>query len=354
MKVLFLTARADLGGGPEHLYQLLRHKPDTVEAFVACPSDKPYRDRYCAIVGEGNTTDLPHRSFSLGSLLKIAALIRRSDVDVLHSHGKGAGLYARLLGLITGRPVVHTFHGLHIGEYSAASKSLYLLLERALGFLTRKAICVSQGEAAQIRKAGFVSPDKLTVIPNGIEIPTAVTRPLWDGGMLRILAVNRFDHQKNPDLMIDIACALFQKIDFRLDVIGTGDRIKEIRAKVQQEGLAEKIRIVGGVPNPRDYFRQAHVFLSTSRWEGMPLAVLEAMSEGLFVLATDVVGNADVIQSGSNGYLFKTPEDATQILNTLTPESWKHVADRARKDAKANYSATVMAEKTFQTLESCC
>ena len=353
MRVLFLTVRADLGGGPEHLYQLLRHKPETVTAFVACPKDKPYYDRFRKITGEESIVELPHRSFSLRALLKVAAFIKTSKVDILHSHGKGAGLYARLLGLITGRPVVHTFHGLHVGTYSQAKKAAYLVLERALGRCTRKAICVSQGEASVIQSTGLIALQKLVVIPNGIEIPNTVSRPAWDGGTLRIVAVNRYDHQKNPDLLIDIARALVNTVDFQMEVIGTGHRIDDIQARVTREGLDQNVRLIGGVPNPREYFRSAHVFLSTSRWEGMPLAVLEAMSEGLFVLATNVVGNADIIQSGTNGYLFQTRDEAVHLLRTLTSDTWKQTACQARKTAASEHSASVMADRTFYMLENC-
>lgn len=348
MKILFLTVRADLGGGPEHLYQLIRHRPEGIEAYVACPEDKPYFDRYGALLGPGRIIPLPHRSFSPAALAAAAAFIRREGIDVLHSHGKGAGLYARLLGLWCRRPVVHTFHGLHIGEYGAVKRYLYLGLERFLGRGTQMAICVSEGEAQLVRDAGFLPSGRLAVIPNGIEIPGNITRPEWDGGPLRILAVNRFDHQKNPDLLVDIAKALGPAADFHLDVIGTGARIEEIQARIGREGLSAQVTLHGGVDTPRDYFRRAHVFLSTSRWEGMPLAVLEAMSEGLCVLATDVVGNADVIRDGETGRLFRSAGEAAGILGSLTVPDWARLGTAARREAETEYAAAVMAARTYQ------
>ncbi|CUH99098.1 glycosyltransferase [Leisingera aquaemixtae] len=348
MKVLFLTVRADLGGGPEHLYQLLKHRPKGIGAYVACPDDKPYHDRYRALLGPDRIVPLPHRAFSLGSLAATARFIRREGIDVLHSHGKGAGLYARVLGLWTGRPVVHTFHGLHTGEYSPLKKALYLRLEQLLGLGTQKAICVSEGEARLIREAGVSRADKLAVIPNGIEIPETVTRPRWDGGMLRLLAVSRYDHQKNPDLLIDIAKALSGSLRFHLDVIGTGERLPQIQQRLNDEGLAQHVTLHGGVANPRDHFRRAHAFVSTSRWEGMPLAVLEAMSEALCVLATDVVGNADVIRDGKTGRLFRTSDEAVRMLQGLTVEDCARLSAAARREAEQTYSADVMAAKTYQ------
>ncbi|EDZ45193.1 glycosyl transferase, group 1/2 family protein [Rhodobacterales bacterium Y4I] len=348
MKVLFLTVRADLGGGPEHLYQLLKHRPEGIGAYVACPDDKPYHDRYRALLGDDRIVPLPHRAFSLGALAAIARFIRREGIDVLHSHGKGAGLYARVLGLLTGRPVVHTFHGLHTGEYSPLKKTLYLRLEQILGWGTQKAICVSEGEARLIREAGVIRGAKLAMIPNGIEIPETVTRPQWDGGALRMLAVSRYDHQKNPDLLIDIAKTLSGRLRFHLDVIGTGERLPQIQQRLNDEGLAQHVTLHGGVANPRDYFRRTHVFVSTSRWEGMPLAVLEAMSEGLCVLATDVVGNADVVREGDTGRLFRTADEAVGILHRLTAAECANLSAAARREAEQTYSADVMAAKTYQ------
>lgn len=350
MKVLFLTVRADLGGGPEHLYQLLAHCPPDVTAYVACPDDKPYHDRFASLVTSERLIDLPHRAFSWSALRRVARFVREHDIDVLHSHGKGAGLYSRLLGLMTGRPVVHTFHGLHIGDYSPVKKAIYLTLERALSWMTRTAICVSQGEADLIAAAGFIPMTKVEVIENGIAIPPEVTRPDWTGGPLRLLAVNRYDHQKNPDLLIEIATKLAGRVDFHLDVIGTGERLGDIQTRVTETGLAGMVTLHGGVTNPRDYFRQAHVFVSTSRWEGMPLAVLEAMSEALCVLATDVVGNQDVIRTARNGLLFTTADQAADQLAALSPADWSTYAQEARTDAQARYSAQQMARRTFAVI----
>jgi glycosyltransferase involved in cell wall biosynthesis len=352
MNVLFITVRADIGGGPEHLFQLLLHKPASVNAFVACPNDKPYRDRFESLVGRAHMTEVPHRAFSMRAFFDLARFIKTHKIDVVHSHGKGAGLYARLLRIVTGVHVVHTFHGLHIGDYGRAKRALYLGLERGLCRLTSTAICVSKGEAALIRDNALIADQKRIVIDNGVAVPNEITRPIWDGGPLRLLAVNRYDYQKNPDLLVDIAAKLKPSIPFHLDVIGTGDRIDDIRATIHTADLDDCVTIHGGVSTPRDYFRAAHVFVSTSRWEGMPLAVLEAMSEGLCVIATNVVGNNDVLRHGENGLLFETVDQAAMQLIDLTPALCATLSQQARADALDHYSAEVMAQKTYAVLTS--
>ncbi|MCH2165773.1 MAG: glycosyltransferase [Marinovum sp.] len=116
MKILFLTVRADLGGGPEHLLQLIAHAPEGSEVYVGCPRDEPYHQRYVDFLGAERIIEIPHRSFKLSALRALARVIRQQGIAVVHSHGKGAGLYGRILAAITPAQSVHTFHGLHVAN----------------------------------------------------------------------------------------------------------------------------------------------------------------------------------------------------------------------------------------------
>ena len=99
---------------------------------------------------------------------------------------------------------------------------------------------------------------------------------------------------------------------------------------------------------------EADVFLSTSRWEGMPLAVLEAMSEGLPVVATKVVGNLDVMQENVEGIFFKD-DDATSALlaleKMLSNEYRLKCSDAARKSVEENYSLSKMVNETVRVYQ---
>ena len=64
MNVLIISARADYGGGPEHIYQLIKNSSKDIEYFIACPKEKPYWDLYTELVGE-KKIEIPHRKFSL-------------------------------------------------------------------------------------------------------------------------------------------------------------------------------------------------------------------------------------------------------------------------------------------------
>ena len=355
-RVLAITARADIGGGPEHLFQLCRSLGDQARVTIACPPDAPYDARYRTLSNVEQVVEIPHRAFTWSALMRLRQICKDAQIDLIHSHGKGAGLYGRLLGMFTGTPVVHTFHGLHVGEYGIAKKSLYLGLETVLGWWTRAAIAVSDGEAAGLRAARILKPSKLNVIPNGVELGEA-SRPRSDLPPLRVLAVSRYDYQKNAKLCLDIAAEIKERgLPIEIRAIGTGEALEECQARVVEEALEGQITLAGPTNKPRDDMRWAHVFLSTSRWEGMPLAVLEAMSEGCVPVLTDVVGNRDVLSARLADGLFRS-EDASDGADRLVallqnPNALAALSIEARETVAAHFSVDEMARKTAEIYDA--
>ena len=174
--ILQITLRADIGGGPEHLYRLVKGFLPNINCFIAAPNDEPYYNLFKEIVGENNLIEIPHRKFELSSLFLLRNVVKNKSISIIHSHGKGAGIYSRLLGILTRKKVIHTFHGFHIGNYNSVQKKLYILLEKLLSKFTDKIITVSEGEKQEILDAGICNSRKIVVITNGVEIqPVKVT-----------------------------------------------------------------------------------------------------------------------------------------------------------------------------------
>lgn len=353
LKVLHVTASASHGGGGEHLWLLLRHlSGHGVESCVAAPKDEPYWRRFADCVGEAAMLEIPHRRFRPGALFALAAFARGQKVDLLHSHGKGAGLYARLAGLLTGIACVHTFHGIHRGTMGACAWWLYRQLERALGRATRAGIAVSAGERQQILRLGFCPPERLGLIPNGVHCPPQEAGPAPQARR-DIVHVTRFDPaQKNTEALVPIALALRQAgrlARFRFVVLGDGPGRAALEAEVARRGLREHFVFAGAVPSIRPFLKEAFCCLSTSRWEGLPLALLEAMSEAVPVVATDVVGNRDAVAHGQTGLLFppEAPQEAARaVLRLEEPGLWERLASGARQRAGREFSVQAMVEAT--------
>lgn len=358
MNILHISVRADFGGGPEHIYQQIldQFKRHNIRPFLACPNDYPYYERYSTIVGSENIVVIPHRKFNVFKLFSILKFIRANKIDAVHSHGKGAGLYGRLISIVLGIPCVHTFHGLHVGEYSSLKKHIYIALEKFLGVFTKVVICVSNGELENIKSEGIVQVNKLIQIDNGVKVPDiAHSRALRSP--LNILAINRFDEQKNPELLIAIAdgiknSSLYGKV--KILVIGEGDKFNQCQKSIDDKRLNEILILYGPTTNPRKFMAEADAFLSTSRYEGMPLAVLEAMSEGLPVVATKVVGNEDVMQDHVEGVFFKDDDAESALValeKILSNEFRLKCSDAARKSVVENYSVSKMVNKTVKVYQ---
>jgi len=356
MRILFITARADFGGGPEHLLQLLKHQPSDVECSVACPADYPYFCRYRFIVGDSNLFEIPHRAFSWSTLLCLRKHCRERKYDILHAHGKGAGLYSRLLALLCGIPAVHTFHGVHLQAYGPLKRPLYRLYERCASLFTRRGIAVSQGERVEILRQGLMPDSKLAVVDNGVVIPICETLPPV-GPPWTVISFSRFDIQKNSMFVAEIAQEL--QVQGRLDefvfhVVGDGTDREKLLALASESGFSENIFCPGSTLARHDMFAGALCYLSTSKWEGLPLAVLEAMAHGLPVVATDVVGNRDAVSSGKTGFLYPEGDAKSAAASLLflseDVELRTSIGKRARKFVSEEHDVQRMAERTFQIL----
>jgi glycosyltransferase involved in cell wall biosynthesis len=164
--------------------------------------------------------------------------------------------------------------------------------------------------------------------------------------------MTRYDHQKHAEFVLDIAeslrgqCALER---FRFELLGTGPGAAMLATTIHIHGLERAVRMFGAVDDPERYLHGALAYLSTSRWEGLPLAVLEAMAHGVPVVATNVVGNRDAVINGTTGFLYdpRDPDAAAAALMALAsqPELRSRTSAAARTKAVEWYSADRMSRE---------
>ena len=167
--VLHLLVTTSPGGGPKHVYDLVRHlSADDFEVVVAAPRDGIFFDRFREL---GVTmVELPLSRLGVRHLPLAMRLIKKHGVDIVHTHGKGPGLYGRMAARALGVPAVHTFHGIHYSGYSRAGRQLYLALERRLSRLSRAIINVSGSQEAEGLALGLFEAEQSVVVVNGIDI----------------------------------------------------------------------------------------------------------------------------------------------------------------------------------------
>jgi glycosyltransferase involved in cell wall biosynthesis len=324
LRVLLVTGRADHGGGPEHILQLVEAFGPGVEVSVAAPADGVYVPRYKQRLGEGRLLAVPERRVSMAAVSMLVREIRRRGIDVVHSHGTAAGLLARPAARLAGVPCVHTFHGVS-RDHSPRSRLLQGL-ERLLGRWTAHAVAVSEGERERVVALGLCDPSRLSTVCNGIAPVTGpLPPPKPQEGRLRVVSFLRANEQKNPELAFEVvrqaaAAGLVLEVKFY------GEGVPQLAAALGDDVTRlpspSTLHVNPPTDEPLAALAAADVYLSTSRWEGLPFALLEAAAVGTVVVATDVVGNRDVVKHEASGLLVPdgAADEAVRALQRLAAD----------------------------------
>ncbi len=348
VRVLHVSGRSDHGGGPEHILQVIGAALPGIDHHIACPDNGIYWGRFSRILGAERLCAIPQRSLSGRAFWRLRTFARAHGIQVIHSHGTCAGAYSRILGLSLGIPVVHTFHGVPVTN--SLKHGVYNLAERLLGRLTHCGVAVSAGEADLVHARWRHYRGKLAVVPNGIDLGGEA--PAWApwpvDGPLRIVSFTRRNHQKHPELLAEIARVLhLLGVNYRIDAFGENLECPTLTAEAKRRGVGDRLHFHASTDTPARVLAGAHVYLSTSRWEGMPLAVLEAWRSGLVVIASDVVGNRDLVRDGISGRLFPAGNGraAARIIRDLhrDPQATERLRNRAERLAKVGHCRNLMA-----------
>lgn len=322
-RILYITARADIGGGQEFLYRLAKQAQGNAESFIACPREEPYWTRFRDLVGEARLVEIPHRKMSVTAIRRLASFVRHNAIEVIHSHGFGAGLYSRPLGALSKVPVVHTFHGLVFEARKPLRTMSRLCAEWVLSPFSKGLIVVSKSEENHLKRWLFPYSRKIQKIHNGIASGQSVSRPLVSADKVtRILWIGRMHEQKDPLQVVEIAAQLRNLLppkSFTIEMVGDGALMDDLRVKVAQSGLETIILPRGATTNTTPYYESCDILLSTSQWEGLPGCVLEAMQAGLLVVASGVTGNVDIVEHSRTGLIFNknSSRQAAELLSSV-------------------------------------
>jgi glycosyltransferase involved in cell wall biosynthesis len=252
-----------------------------------------------------------------------------ADADVVHTHDRRAGLFARVLGRARGAAVVHTYHGLpeeiavELGRddgYRDPSVSAlrrawlrggYLRIEGALAMLG-VVVVPSAAMAAYLAAAG-VPRARLRVIASGIDVVRAEPGGRHDPPVVATMA--NLERWKGVDVLLDACALVARERRLRVDVYGDGDERGALEAQAARLGV--DVTFLGHVVGARDRLVvDADVVVVPSRAENLPVAALEAMAAALPVVATRVGGVPELVDDGVTGFVVP-PDDAPAMAAAI-------------------------------------
>lgn len=338
--LLHVIPTLGLGGAERFLVDLCR----------ALPAHR-YRIIVATVSGEGPRADdlrqagievfpLRVRShWQLSAVLRLARFMRQQRVDIVHTHLFVGEFFGRLAAKLAGVPVaISTAQNAYAPGYLLPRAQV--LAERLLARLDDRLVAVSQGARDYLIQVEGVTPARIEVVPNAIAWPEpvlpvqveATRRDLGAEGRSPLLGtVARLTPQKGLVYLLQALVTLRTRFpNLFCVIIGEGELRAELEALAGRWALQHHVRFCGLRRDVPAVLQCLDLFVLPSLFEGLPLALLEAMAAGRPVVATDVAGSSEVIKDGVSGRLVP-PGDATALAQAMA----ELLDDRERAQALA-------------------
>lgn len=235
---------------------------------------------------------------------------------------------------------------------SNKKKKIFSIIESLLSKLTDKIICVSEYEKKSAINAG-IDESKIVVIHNGVanidtSVEAVVDNP-FSGNKLNLIFVGRLDPAKGFDTLL-AAMKRLEGEPIHLTVLGISD------SEIPDEVRSANISYMGwrSQKEMRPYFTYADILVLTSRWEGFPMVVLEAMNFSTAVVSSDCTSLSESVKHGLTGYLFPISdhEKLAEIVSTTPLEKWKLLGINGRGYYLDHFTSEKMTQSTYNLYKS--
>jgi len=318
-KVLHVTQST--GGVETSLLLLLRHLDRRLFEFhLACPPRTKLAQGARDLGIPVHEVPMVRRVDPLWDCLALARLIgllRRERYAVLHAHSAKGGYLGRLAARMAGRPrTVYSPRAFSYLSQRGLARRFFLRLERLAVPWTDVLHATSDSEKIRaIREVGFPAA-RVVVIPNSVDLAESETvrcgSPMGGG---TVLTVGRLAYQKNPEMFVRVARRILDHLPgTRFALVGAGfagPLERRLKALIESVGLQGDVEIIPWADRATtlNLMRACSVFVLTSRFEGMPNTVLEAMMLRKPVVVTDVDGSRDVLETGKGGFVVPLDDD---------------------------------------------
>lgn len=374
LKVLHVLTQLDLGGAQTSTLALLRHLDrQRFEPTLAAGCAGPLWADAAAIprlrlVRLSCLRRPIHPLRDLASAWQLARWMRRERFDIVHTHNSKAGILGRWAARLARVPViVHTIHGFAFhGEQGSVIRGLYAALERRTARITHRLISVSTQDLAAGARHRIGAASQYALIRYGIERGRFAANGHDRQALRRSLGlpddapvvgmIGCLKPQKAPlDFLRMCSLVTLQRPDARFLLIGDGALRAQVERCRRRLGLQERCLLLGWRRDIPALLQLMDVFVLTSRWEGLPIAVLEALASRRPVVASRVGGTPDVITDGRNGWLVPpgdVPLFARRVLSLLEDRALAQaVADAGAQTLTADFDTARMVAQVTSLYE---
>jgi glycosyltransferase involved in cell wall biosynthesis len=360
LRVVRVVTRLNVGGPARHVALLEAHLPPLGYTSTLVHGALHEGERELpAPPGPGHDViqleALGRRVRVVSDLTAFVTLVRvlfRLRPDIVHTHMAKAGTLGRLGAVLYNSTrrrsrravVIHTFHG-HVfqGYFGPSMSRMVQRVERVLARVTDQIIAISVGQERDLVERFQIAPaDRVVVVPLGLDLvplttagtPREATRAAWGFRPEAVVVayVGRLVAIKHVDLLVRACARAFEQLpQGRLLVVGDGECRAALERLVADAGLAGRVVFAGWRTDLAAIYAASDIVALSSRNEGTPVALIEALAAGRPVVATAVGGVPDIVQDGVNGHL--VPDDDEAALAASLADLVRDPAARARLGA---------------------
>jgi glycosyltransferase involved in cell wall biosynthesis len=364
LKVLHVISVPGVGGAQSWVAGITSRLANMgYRVSIACPDD-PGSVAHFEGCGEVIPIKVNYSKFTPWSDLryfaKLVSVLRDRHFDVVHLSAAKAALYGRLAARAAGVPtVIFNAHGFPFHDFlNPAARITLATIEKLLSrYCTDMVVCCGEAVRAYALTHHIAPASRLVTIENGVEIPERL--PERDSARRTlglpsdapvVVTVGRLARQKAPENFLQAAASVIREVpDTRFLVVGDGPLKSHLQTLAESLGIASRVHFLGFRDDVPLILRAADIFALFSRWEGLPLTILEAMAAERAVVATAVDGNVEAVQHGRTG-LVSPAEDIGQFATNLTtlvraPDRARQMGTAGRRLVEERFGVERMAQR---------
>jgi len=354
MKILYLITKSEIGGAQTHVADLCRYFKEKGNEIMVMSSGSGWLKKECEKIGAVfvdnkyfSNRPCPRRLFN--AIKEIRRCVNEFKPDIVHCHSSSAAILGRLA--VRGKiRTIYTAHGwgFNIGMKPWV-KYPVLLLEKFCAKYTDTYICVAEFVKNLGLKYHLAPESKFKVIYNGVKPELKVESLKLKDDKIILIFVGRLAEPKKPELTIEAIAGLPEDIKNKIKFTIIGDGPKKSDLEILAKEKKVDVEFLGTLPKNEAIARlkMAHIFVFISAWEGFPYTILEAMSCGLPVIASDVGGVAEAVDE-ENGILVKNEigQIKEAILKLINDKNLRlELGAQGRNDVVEKFSLEIMLEK---------
>ena len=350
-RVLHIIRPANLTGAPAAMLNLVTvlNQQDAYQVTVVCGYEGPLsaelRQRGIEVLICPPLIREPAPWKDWRAFFYLLRTIRREKYEIVHTHSSKSGILGRWAAIMAGVPlIVHTYNGI-----PWVGNRFYEFIEMFTARITDHFIAVSDSDRDCLLSLGIGDDKRIHLIPNGLQIEKLLETP--PSPYLRTIGIPvecpvvgmaaRLKPQKDPNLFVQMAAPVLKhRPDCHFVIIGDGELMSAAVKLAEELKISPQIHFLGWRDDAWAIIKTFTIFALTSKWEGLPVVLIETNILGVPVVATDVRGNKDLIINGKTG-----------LLSPPNPESLANAVIKLLNDSNLRQTLTTQATqyaiKTF-------